>query len=308
MDSTRDPQPAIDALLRRFRAQRPLRGGSLLMTLFGDAIAPRGGRVTLGSLIRLAEPFGLAERLVRTSVARLAVDGWLVASRAGRRSEYRLTETGRAVFAEATARIYAPNPSEWDGRWTLLALAPAHRARAKLREALRWLGFGQITPGLYAHPATTCERARAWLATRGWGEVGWLFESRGESPQSDRRWVSLAWDLGQIARRYGKFRDAFAPIAAVKDLSGVSPESAFVVRTLLIHEYRKIHLRDPLLPPALLPESWVGAQAYALCTDLYAAVFAEAERHLSECGATLRAALPPAGPQTYARFGGLARR
>ncbi len=60
-------------------AQRPLRGGSLLITLFGDAIAPRGGAVTLGSLIRLAAPFGLTERLVRTSVARLAREGWLAA-------------------------------------------------------------------------------------------------------------------------------------------------------------------------------------------------------------------------------------
>ena len=35
--------------------------------------------MTLGSLIRLAAPFGLTERLVRTSVARLARDGWLAA-------------------------------------------------------------------------------------------------------------------------------------------------------------------------------------------------------------------------------------
>ena len=47
---------ATQTLLRRFRAQRPLRGGSLLVTIFGDAIAPRGGLVTLGSLIRLAQP------------------------------------------------------------------------------------------------------------------------------------------------------------------------------------------------------------------------------------------------------------
>src|SRR5256884_4766152 len=62
----RAPLPApVRALLRNFRAQRPLRGGSLLITVFGDSIAPRGGAVTLGSLIRLAAPFGLTERLVR---------------------------------------------------------------------------------------------------------------------------------------------------------------------------------------------------------------------------------------------------
>ena len=226
--------------------------------------------------------------------------------REGRRSEYRLTDTGRAVFSEATARIYAPNPSEWDGRWTLLALEPGRPARTGLREALRWLGFGQVTSGLYAHPALTCEQTRAWLAMRGWAEAGWLFESRGESPQADRRCVSLAWDLDQIARRYRKFRDSFAPIGAARDLRAVSPQSAFVVRTLLIHEYRKIHLRDPLLPPALLPEDWIGTEAYALCRRLYAAVFNAAEGHLDAHASTLDGALPSAGPEAFARFGGLA--
>ncbi len=305
MDSTHDAQPAIEALRRRFRSQRPLRSGSLLMTIFGDAIAPRGGRITLGSLIRLAEPFGLAERLVRTAVARLAADDWLVAIRAGRRSEYRLTDTGLTVFAEATARIYAPNPREWDGRWTLLALQPGRAAGTGLRAALRWRGFGQINPGLYAHPALTREQARAWLAMRGSAEAGWLFESRGESPQADRRCVRLAWELDQIALRYRKFRDTFAAIAAAPQLPRISPQSAFVVRTLLIHEYRKIHLRDPLLPPALLPENWIGLEAYTVCTRVYTAVFAAAERHLSAYGATLHGPLPAAGPEARARFGGL---
>src|SRR6266576_3488989 len=98
---------ATQGLLRRLQSQRPIRGGSLLVTIFGDAIAPRGGVVTLGSLIKLAGPFGLTERLVRTSVARLAQDGWLVARRDGRLSEYRLAPQGQQRFAEATQRIYS---------------------------------------------------------------------------------------------------------------------------------------------------------------------------------------------------------
>jgi len=123
------PLPApVRGLLRHFRAQRPLRGGSLLITVFGDSIAPRGGAVTLGSLIRLAAPFGLTERLVRTSVARLARDGWLAAKRSGRRSEYRLTRTGAERFADATRRIYGESPSVWNGKWTL-AVVPAGGSR-----------------------------------------------------------------------------------------------------------------------------------------------------------------------------------
>ena len=59
-------------LVARFRRQRPLRGGSLIVTLFGDAIMPRGGAVALGSLIDLAAPFGLNERLVRTATTRVS--------------------------------------------------------------------------------------------------------------------------------------------------------------------------------------------------------------------------------------------
>ena len=88
-------------LVERFRRQRPLRAGSLIVTIFGDSIVPRGGAIALGSLIRLGAPFGLNERLIRTSTARLAHEGWVEARRVGKRSEYRLSsEIGRASCRE----------------------------------------------------------------------------------------------------------------------------------------------------------------------------------------------------------------
>jgi phenylacetic acid degradation operon negative regulatory protein len=296
----------VEALLRRFHGQRPLRGGSLLITIFGDAIAPRGGAVTLGSLIDLTRPFGLAERLVRTSVARLAAEGWLAATRHGRRSEYRLTDSGRKLFAEATRRIYGVNPSSWSGQWTLAVLPPAGGAsRGNVREELRWLGFGQLSPGVYAHPACTLEEARGWLVTLGCASRCWLFKSTTEGLEADRRLAAEGWNLGEIGRRYRRFRDTFAPLrAAVSGSDSLAPQAAFLVRTLLIHEYRKIHLQDPLLPPALLPAEWVGTEAYELTATLYAAVFTAAERFLTETGATILGALPPAAAEVQARFGG----
>ena len=71
---------AVDVLAEDYGSMRPLRGGSLIITVFGDAILPRGGSIWLGSLIKLVQPLGLSERLVRTSVFRLAQDGWLIPS------------------------------------------------------------------------------------------------------------------------------------------------------------------------------------------------------------------------------------
>jgi phenylacetic acid degradation operon negative regulatory protein len=78
------------------------------------------------------------------------------------------------------------------------------------------------------------------------------------------------------------------------------------VRTLLIHEYRRVLLRDPQLPAALLPLDWPGAAAYALCRDFYRLTYRVAERHLVASLADRSGTLPPALPWFYRRFGGLA--
>ncbi|MEM8659491.1 MAG: phenylacetic acid degradation operon negative regulatory protein PaaX, partial [Pseudomonadota bacterium] len=59
---------STNSLLDAFREQRPLRGGSLIITVFGDAISQHGNSVWLGSIIQALEPFGLNSRLIRTAV------------------------------------------------------------------------------------------------------------------------------------------------------------------------------------------------------------------------------------------------
>jgi phenylacetic acid degradation operon negative regulatory protein len=292
-------------LLRRFKSQKPIRGGSLLITIFGDAIAPRGGVITLGSLIQLAARFGLTERLVRTSVARLAQDGWLVARRDGRRSEYRLTPRGEERFALATQRIYSQGPVSWNGEWTLIMLPQSSsKLRESVREGLRWLGWGQLSPGVFAHPNSGIAQAREWLRTFDGAMDAIVLRSSSAELAVDRQLVGVGWDLGELARRYHKFVDGFGAVATASEPRH-DPEAAFVVRTLLIHDYRRIHLRDPLLPPALLPDDWVGSAAYDLCRNLYARVFPAAEHYLTSVGTTLNEPLPAAQPTAYQRFGGV---
>lgn len=298
---------ATRTLVNRFRRQRPLRGGSLIITIFGDAVAPRGGTVTLGSLIALVQPFGLTERLVRTSVARLANEDWLMARREGRLSEYQLSAHGRSSFADATRRIYAAAPSSWNGSWTLVLLPPAKAAvRDRLRKELEWLGFGQPTPGVFAHPARSARDAREQLSDLGDAAQAIVLEARNDSPASDRKFASAGWNLRELASRYRRFVDMFEPIRdALGDSADPAPQTAFIVRTLLIHEYRKIHLRDPLLPTSLLPPDWIGANAYDLCRELYGALFGAAEQHLSQTAVKLNGPLPPPDAETFRRFGGL---
>ncbi len=301
--------PEVQSLVARFRRQQPVRAGSLVITVFGDCLAPRGGSISLKSLIDLLVPFGLSERLIRTSVARLAADGWLEARRVGRLSEYRLSGSGRQQFADATRRIYAGPVAHWSGQWTLILLAalPASRRQAT-RNALRWEGYGEPEPSILAHPTVSPADARAQLALAGIREEIIVLEAQTGDARADAQLVDLGWDLRELAARYERFIRTFKAIRDALDRGALhDPADAFTVRTLLIHDYRKIHLRDPLLPPVLLPAAWPGAAAYDLCRSIYATVHTAADRHLTLLGESLDGSLPAVEDGFYARFGGLPR-
>jgi phenylacetic acid degradation operon negative regulatory protein len=301
--------PEVRSLVARFRRQQPVRAGSLIITVFGDFLAPRGGAISLKSLIELTAPFAVSERLVRTSVARLAGDGWLETRRIGRLSEYRLSPTGRQQFAEATRRIYAGPVVQWSGQWTLLLLAalPAAR-RIAVRGALRWEGYGEPESAVLAHPTVSPTEARDQLALAGIRDEVIILRAQTGDARADSRLVSLGWDLSELAARYERFSRGYGAIREALDRGAVQdPADAFVIRTLLIHDYRKIHLRDPLLPPALLPDGWPGGAAYELCRSIYSGLHAAADNHLTIRGETLDGALPAVEDRFYARFGGLPR-
>lgn len=301
-------ESASRKLVREFRSRRTLRSGSLITTVFGDAIAPRGGTVWLGSLITVMGEFGISERLVRTSVYRLAQDGWLQSRQIGRRSYYSLTDEGRERFEQATQKIYGEPLSSWDGNWCLALLATIDAAeRETLRKELGWLGFGTLSTNVLAHPAP--DMASLELALARLGVADDVVVMRGQTVRNDAAMRELAgqgWNLADIDARYEGFVGRFRPlIRAFGNDTNVSPKSAFLVRTLLIQEYRKVLLRDPQLPAELLPADWHGTAAYQLCRNLYRAVHAAADDWLSEVMETADGPLPPPGPAFMKRFGGL---
>jgi phenylacetic acid degradation operon negative regulatory protein len=120
--------------------------------------------------------------------------------------------------------------------------------------------------------------------------------------------VPRAWDLAAIAGEYRRFLRRFGGVIDRFRAAGRGahdPEHCFVVRTLLIHAYRRVMLRDPRLPSALLPLDWPGAAAYVLCRDFYRLTHRSAECHLAAVLEGPRGALPPANAAFYRRFGGL---
>jgi len=304
------PDPHVTRWIARELAAAPPRAPSLVITVWGDSIAPHGGAVMLPGLIRLLEPFGVNERLTRTSVFRLARERWLSARRMGRRSLYRLTTSGARRFEQAYRRIYAPPADTWDDDWELvIAGGLSARRRLALRDELHWDGFGVLAPGVYARPAQAGNAVSASLAALG-ARVIVLRARDGGNPVGGTLAASVphAWDLAGIATGYRKFLRRFGGvIERFRRAPGgnYDPEQCFVVRTLLIHEYRRVLLKATALPPALLPAAWPGHTARGLAAKLYRALQRPALRHAAAIFSNEDGALPAPDAAYCARFGGL---
>jgi phenylacetic acid degradation operon negative regulatory protein len=304
--------------LAQLLATRPPRAKSLVVTVFGDSILPHGGTVWVGSLIRLLAPFGINERGVRTAVQRLTVEGWLSNRSVGRRSDYTPTAESRPRFEAADRRIYAAAALEWDGTWCLVLLGQAGIStseRDTARRELRWQGFGEISPAMLLHPAADPGSLRRTLDDLGLTGRAIVFDGAAggtfATPPSAgggalRELVRSAWRLDDLALEYRDFLGRFAPLEEMREAPLLrDPETCFGLRTLAIHEYRRILLRDPQLPEELLPEQWEGRVARGVCARLYRRLEARAAQHLVATCETSSGRLPPALRCYRHRFDGL---
>ena len=260
-----------------------LRANSVLLTVYGDVMAQRDQAVWLGSLIQLADLFGLSSRLVRTSAFRLSADDWLTCTRSGRRSFYGLSVAGLQRVQHAERRIYDFKLPAWDGRWTLALLGagiPAS-ARLALKRELRWEGFGELSANVFAHPHASQPSLQDIIRSAGVQEQLVVLSAESLPSYSSKPLQTVmhaTFKLDQVDTGWKQFLTRFEPL--LQAASGLNTAEAFFVRTLLIHEYRKVLLRDPHLPQPLLPAGWSGLLARQLCEALYDQLFHPSEAFL----------------------------
>jgi len=301
---------SLDGWIAAFLAVEPPRSKSLVMTIFGDAVAPHGGEAWLGSLIELLEPFGVNDRLLRTSVFRLAQEGWLGSQRDGRRSSYAITPEAMRRFTRAFRRVYAPLNLHWDGSWTLVLGANSLTAaeRTVLRKELLWEGYSMIAPGIASHPAGDAEALDALLGRTGMRGKAYVVQAAQlpgveSKPLADL--VAEGWDLSEVIAGYQRFVAQFSPLLALLAAETLSPQQAFMLRTLVIHAYRRVQLHDPQLPIELLPTPWPGSTAYELARDLYQRTHRASSEHIFAVLQREAPSTPPASASFLTRFGGL---
>lgn len=291
----------FNALLTSFERRRPLRAGSLIVTIYGDAIVPRGGSLWLGSLLDMMAGLSVEAGLVRTAISRLVADGWFERTRIGKHSYYRLSAQRAAEFAAATTRIYRASDPDWSGEMDLIIIAGADVARrAACRDRMLGEGYGQAAANVMLRPrvrgAHSGNRAVApndviSLVTRPAGE------------DTARALARTCWQLDDLAAAYDKFLKVFGPVAdEIMEGRHLTDAQAFQLRVLLAHDWRRIVLRDPQLPLAMLPEDWPGTPARQLIAGVYRRILSGSERWLDQHASDQNGALPAAAAGLEQRF------
>ncbi|WP_242882414.1 PaaX family transcriptional regulator C-terminal domain-containing protein [Actinomadura litoris] len=219
---------------------RPLTARSVVLSTLLGVHPPR---LPARYLVRAGDLFGIAEGTIRVALSRMVASGDLVQDE----GMYALTERLLARQArQDESRL--PHTRDWDGTWEIAVITAERRPateRAALRQAMSGLRLAELREGTWLRPANltrprpgTVVRQCTFLTAR---------------PEADP--VALAaslWDLGGWAASARALLDALHRAAT-------TPEKFTLAAAALRHL-----LRDPILPPELLPRDWPGPDLRSL--------------------------------------------
>jgi len=253
---------------------------SALFDLYGDHLRARDGSAPVAALIRALDPLGIRAPAVRTAISRMVAQGWLdpVATASG--PGYALTERARARLDDAGARIYRTADVPWDGRWHLRVLAPIgdRPQRERVRTQLRFLGMAPVSESTWASPRASAAVDRM-LAEE---QVGVVALSTTDAEPADA--LLEAFDTPALGAAYADWLVAARSLVGpVSGRARTADVDAFVVRSELLHSWRKFLFTDPGLPAELLPEDWPGRAAAAFFDEHATRLRPAATRFIDQC-------------------------
>lgn len=234
---------------------------SMLLTILGEFVHPRGEPVWTATLIEGLRALGVEEKSARQALTRTAAEGLLESTRYGRRVRWSLTPQGNELLEQGTQRIYGfmRGGRPWDGRWLVLSVPipeTQRQLRHRLRTRLTWLGLGSPTPGLWIS-ADTGRASEVHAVIRDLGledqAFSWIGPAGGIGFES--RLLVEAWDLDEVEDLYLRFIDEFENREADGDLE------SFVAQVEMVQEWRRFPFLDPDLPRELLDHDWPGPRA-----------------------------------------------
>lgn len=220
-----------------------------------DLLSTLAGRsMPIAALVAAGKLFGIAEGSVRVAVTRLVAAGQVERDERGR---YQLGPAAETIDREVQSwRHLDQRTQRWTGQWLGVHLGGLERrrgvARQRREQALRWMGFAELAPGLRVRPDNLrggVERVRADLRRLGLDPEALVLRLDGLEPEAEHR-AAQAWDAAALERGYER---SLAELAQSEARLDRQDEGAAMVESFQLggHVIRQLTL-DPLLPRPLI--------------------------------------------------------
>ena len=300
-------------LARQAKEGAKLRLWSLIVTIFGDAIEPRGGVLRLGALQQITGHIGIENNALRTAMSRLASDGWLERERIGRASYYRPSQMASHKNNLADRLIYNSYPKDWDGKWIFAISCDGEDFDVELKAILHQMGFAFHSKKLAVAPKLPNfeldEKSDRNLNGIVFFDTQLTNEEANEQyicSSNNQKFISMLANVSffqECQSLYTEF--AGSSQLLLEDLNNYgTPDGldALLLRTLLVHQWRRIVLKDVYWPRKLRTNDWPGFLAQSLISNLYHQLLEPSEAWLSTLDGTPEGKLPEAKINLAGRF------
>ena len=233
---TDNTRPKFDEIVEKLTRCSDSRTWSIIVTIFGDLAQNPMDEISGPLLSSLTGKIGIKPQAMRVALHRLRRDGWIITEKLGRTSKHRLSNFGLEQSAVASPRIYARELKQPES-WHLLVTNPEAQ---KTSFDFVSQGYLSVRNGVFIGTGSAPDNSTEHLTIE--GELSsipdWLIKSVADAE------TVQAYD--QLIQKLNSVNDilegGFIP----------SPLETAIIRTLIVHNWRRIVLRKSDLSVELL--------------------------------------------------------
>lgn len=213
---------------------------SLIISVFGELAQQQGSSIDGPVLSALMARMNVKPEAVRVALHRLRNDGWITSQKTGRMSRHSLTEYGLGETLGATRLIYDA-PADMPLDWHVVVTADADVDR---RDQMIADGYAPVAARIFIGTTQTPMLEEA-LVMQAENAPDWL-KSQLTPDGLSKDYQHLYELLGQIDKNMAQANMCLSPIEVA------------VLRCLIVHNWRRLVLKHPVLPQALYTIAWKG--------------------------------------------------
>jgi phenylacetic acid degradation operon negative regulatory protein len=215
---------------------------------------------SMATLLFLCKPFSISETNIRTYLSRNIKNGLYSVRKEGKKAYYRPGGKLSEISSNVVNSFRIPEWSNWDNSWWGFSYSvPGNEKplRHKIRRKLSAYRFGMQNKGFWVRPFRVEEDLESTFHSYKKIPSCRMIQFKYQDSFTYEN-AEIIWNLNEIN---AGFEAALSEIQCMEErISEMNPEKAFKVRIELGNRIIPMLSSDPLLPPVLLPENWLGRE------------------------------------------------